>query len=246
MSKACGITGPLHSKVRNDTHTASGAKSELQDLFPPDETEVFFEVNRGTKAKPNIEKVQRNIIECIDSFIVADNNAKAAKEQAEEAAMGIRIAVNQHRVDQYKDTDKYQKAYRVNGSVKGKRQFAVSAAAQDRFSVPKKEKDIDAIRGIVGKKFFNEHFEKDLTIAIRKEVMASRKQRQELTKKLIEVFGGEDELKKWFTKSEVWAVKSGLNEAILKLDEETRDEFLEKCPQSADQIKNCCYDPKEA
>lgn len=246
MSKACGLTGPLHSKVRKETETASGNKSNLQDAFPPDELEVYYEMNRGTKAKPEIEKVKHKVKELVNDFIVADNNAKTAKEQADEAAIGLRIYSTQLRLDQYKDSGKYQKSYRINGKVAAKRQFAVSAAAQDRFSVPKKEADIDAIRGIVGKEFFNKHFEKEITIAIRKEVLESRKLRKELTEKLVKVFGGEEELKKWFVKGEAWTVKEGLNEAVLDLDDDVREEFLENCPQSADQIKNACYNAKEA
>lgn len=244
MSKACGITGPLHSMIRNDVLTEKSNKSVMQDVFPNTETEVYYEVNRGTKKKPEMEKVKHIVQKLVRQFVVADNNAKAAKEQADEAAQGLRVFAKEFRETRYKETDKFQTTYRINGEATKTIQFAVFAAAQDRFSLPKKEKDIDEIRKIVGKDFFKKHFERVLNIGIRKEVMENRKLRRELTNKLIDAFGGEDELKKWFVKEEIWSVKPGLREGQYELDDEKREEFLEKCPQYADQIKNVSYDPK--
>ena len=245
MSKACGITGPLHTLVRNEVKTASGEKSVMQDVFPNDDTEVFYEVNRGTKAKPNIEAVKHNVKQLVRQFVVADNTMKSAKEQAEEAAQGLRVFAEEFRTGRVRDGARYQQTYRINGPMHKATKFAVSCAAQDRFSLPKKEKDIDAIRETVGKDFFDKFFERELSIEIRKEVLEDRKLRRELTDKLLEVFGGEAELKKWFVKGESWTIKSGLAEGQFELEEETRQAFQEKCPQYADQIKNVCYDPKD-
>lgn len=245
MSKSCGITGPLHSMVRNETKTASGEKSVMQDVFPDAEIEVYYEVNRGTKKKPLMEKVAHKVRQLVRQYVIADNHMKSAKEQAEEAAQGLRVFAREFRAGRLKETDKYQRTYRINGETSKKTQFAVSCAAQDRFSLPKKEKDIDAIREIVGKDFFKAHFERELSIEIRKEVLEDRKLRRELTDKLLEAFGGEEELKKWFVKDEKWSVKPGLDEAQYELDDETREAFQEACPQYGDQIKNATYDPKD-
>jgi hypothetical protein len=245
MSKACGITGPLHTMVRNEVKTASGEKSKAEDVFPNADTEVFYEVNDGTKKKPVMRKVQHIVKNLIRQFVVADNNAKAAKEQADEAAQGIRVFASEFRSARHENTDRYQSSYRINGEVKGKTQFAVQANAQDRFSLPKKDKDVDALREIVGKEFFGKFFEKVMNISIRKEVLEDRKMRRALTDKLIEALG-EEGLKEWFVKSEDWTIKKGLDEGIFELDDEKREEFLAACPQYADQIKNVSYDPKEA
>lgn len=244
MSKACGITGPIHSMIRNDVTTKEGEKSIIQDVFPDSDTEVYYEINEGTKKKPLLKNVKHKVRELVRQFVIADNNAKAAKEQAEEAAQGIRVFAKEFREARYKETDKFQSTYRVNGEVTKTTQFAVSSAAQDRFSLPKKEKDIDEIRKVVGKDFFNKYFERVLNIAIRKEVLEDRKLRRELTDKLIKAFDGEEGLKKWFVKEEKWSIKNGLLEGQYELDSEKREEFLEKCPQYADQIKNVSYDPK--
>ena len=84
-----------------------------------------------------------------------------------------------------------------------------------------------------------------MSIGIRKEVLEDRKLRRELTDKLLEAFGGEAELKKWFVKEEAWSIKDGLAEGQYDLDEDTREQFLEQCPQYADQVKNVSYDPKD-
>ncbi len=183
----------------------------------------------------------------IRQFVIADNNAKAAKEQADEAAQGIRVFVEEHRKERFTNTDRYQGSYRVNGEVKGKTQFAVQVNAQNRVSLPKKEKDMDALREIVGKDWFGKVFERVLNIGIRKEVLEDRKKRRELTDKLIEAFG-EEGLQEWFVKSEDWSVRPGvaINEEFFALDEEKREEAQAICPQYADQIKNVSFDPKDA
>lgn len=245
MSKSCGITGPLHSMVRNDVKTSSGEKSVMQDVFPDTDTEVFYSVNRGTKKKPIMESIKHKVRQLVRQYVIADNLLKSAKEQAEEAAQGLRVFAREFRAERLENTGKYQQTYRINGEITKKTQYAVSCAAQDRFSLPKKEKDVDAIREIVGKDFFKAHFERVLEIGIRKEVLEDRKLRRELTDKLIDAFGGEDELKKWFVKDEKWTIKPGLDKDQFDLDKETREKFQEVCPQYADQIKNACYDPKD-
>lgn len=245
MSKSCGVTGALHALVRKDTKTASGEKSLAEDVYPNPDTNVFYEVNDGTKKKPVWRKVQYAVLNLVRQFVIADNNAKAAKEQADEAAEGLRVFIREFRGIRHENTGRYQGSYRVNGEVKGKTQYAVQVNAQDRFSMPKKDKDVDALREIVGKEFFGKFFERVLNISIRKEVLEDRKLRRALTDKLIEAFG-EDGLKEWFVKEEVWSVKKGLDEGIFELDPEKREEFLEACPQYADQVKNACYNPKDA
>lgn len=246
MSKSCGITGPLHSMVRHDITTEEGNKSVMQDVFPNNSTEVFYEVNDGTAKKPVMRSVKHKIQKLIKQFVVAHNNAKAIKEQADEAAQGIRVFAKEFREERFKNTGKYKGSYRINGEKTAATQYAVSCAAQDRFSLPKKEEDIDTIRKLVGKSFFNKYFERELNISIRKEIMEDKKQRRELTDKLIDAFGGEEELKKWFVKEEVWTVKPGLLEGQYDLDEETRQSFSDLCPQYSDQVKNASYDPKKA
>jgi hypothetical protein len=246
MSKSCGITGIPHTKIRNDVKTASGEKSVAEDVFVDDSVEVFYEVNDGTKAKPVMRSVKHLVKGLIRQFVIADNNAKLAKEQAEEASQGIKIFVSEHREERFKNTDRYQGSYRVNGEVKGKTQYAVQVNAQNRVSLPKKEKDMDTLRDIVGKEWFAKVFERELNISIRKEVLEDRKMRRQLTDKLIKAFG-EEGLKEWFVKSEEWGVKDDVkvNEIYYELDTETRQEAQEICPLYADQIKNVCYDPTD-
>lgn len=248
MSKACGITGPLHNFVRGDSKTSSGKKSDHEDVFPDKNSEVFFEVNRGTKAKPNIENVRHNVQELVRKYVKADNIMKSAKDDVEEAAEGIRVFSQIFREQRYDTTERYQRSYRINGPVSGNLQYAVSCAAQDRFSLPKDIKKIDKIREAVGKDFFNDNFERVLSVSIRKEVIEDRKKRKELTNLLIKALGGQEEFKKWFVKDEVWSVKADANLPKKRLDlpKETREKFDELCKQYADQIKNASYNAKDA
>lgn len=248
MSKACGITGPLHTFVRGDTKTAGGKKSDHEDVFPNNESEVYYPVNRGTKAKPQMEDVKHNVRELVRQFVKADAIMKSAKDDLEEAAQGLRVFGSVFREKRFKNTERYQRSYRINGPMSQKLQYAVSCAAQNRFSMPKKDEDIDTLRKVVGKDFFKKNFTRELTVSIRKEVIEDKKKRKELTALLIKVLGGTDEFKKWFVKEEVWAIKADaeLDKYRLSLDDETREQFDEICKQYADQIKNASYDASKA
>lgn len=245
MSNACGVTGPIHDHVRYDVTTESGKKSAMQDVFPADDTEVLYEVNKGTPKKPKMEGFKELVKNLVKRFARADLQMKAAKEEMEEAGTGIRLystAIREHAAKQ----DKYQTTYRVNGPVSKDVQYAVSAAAQDRFSLPKKDDEIDALKEIVGKEFFGKFFERVLTVGIRKEILDDKDKLLELTGKLLDAFGGEEELMKWFVKSETWTTRKGLDAGQFELDDDTRRQLNEVCPQYADQLKVVSYDASTA
>jgi hypothetical protein len=226
--------------------TESGKKSAMQDVFPADDTDVVFEVNKGTAKKPKMEQFRDAVKNLVKKFVRADLAMKAAKEEQEEAGTGIRVYSKAIREHQAK-AGQYQTTYRINGPVSKDVQYAVSAAAQDRFSLPKKDDEIDAIKEIVGNEFFSKFFERVLNISIRKEILDDPAKRRELTDKLLNAFGGEEGLKKWFKKEEVWSVRKGLDVAQFnELDDDTRRQLNEVCPQYADQLKDASYDASTA
>jgi hypothetical protein len=138
----------------------------------------------------------------------------------------------------------YQKSFRVAGIVaKSGLQYGALVAHIDRWGLPKKEVDIAALKKLVGDKFFKEHFEKEITIAIKSEVLENKVLRKELTDKLLEALGV-DGLKKYFKKEEVWTVTPGLDKGQYDLDNETRTDMLESCKQYADKVEEACFDPK--
>lgn len=255
MSKACGTAtaGSIHSKVDTEVKTASGKKSALRAVALDGSEQVTVEFldsveeidDSGKKVKSKKKRVeQRNVREAVREFVVADNNAKAAKEQADEAAVALRNFVGPMRDDNAEQGD-FHLSFRVDGAKQKSGQvFAVQVSAQDRFSCPKADKEIDVLRELVGSDFFDENFEKVVGIGLKKEVMDNAGIRKDLSGILLKALGPE-KLKKYFEKKETWTAKKGLIKNQYELDKDTRDSLRAKCKPAADAVKNASFDPDE-
>lgn len=239
----CGLTGPIHSGPDKTQLTPEGEVSAMRNVFPTDTDEVTIEKSSGSGKNKTTETLKRKVKEAVRDYVIASNEEKSAKDRKDEAALALRAYVKPIR-DTNAYAGDYQKSFRVAGIVaKSGLQYGAMVAHMDRFTLPKKEVDIAAIKKLVGTKFFNEHFEKDITIAIKSEVLDNKALRKELTDKLVETFGV-DGLKKYFKKEEVWAILPGLDKGQYDLDNETRTELLESCKQYADKVEEACFDPK--
>lgn len=239
----CGLTGPIHNGPDKTQLTPEGEVSAMRNIFPTDTDTVTFDKVTGSGKNKETESLTRKVKEAVRDFVIASNEEKSAKDKKDEAALVLRAYVKPVR-DQNAYNGDYQKSFRVAGIVaKSGMQYGAMVAHMDRWTLPKKEVDIAALKKLVGDKFFKKYFEKDITIAIKSEVLNNKEIRKELTDKLLEVFGVEG-LKKYFKKEEVWAVKDGLDKGQYDLDEETRQSMLESCKQYADKVEEACFDPK--
>jgi hypothetical protein len=242
-SNPCGVNGALHSAPDKTQLIASGDVSVMRNIFPTDTDEVTIEKTSGTGKEKKVEKFIRKVKEAVREFVIACNEEKSAKEKKDDAANAIREYVKKIR-DGNAYTGDYQKTYRVCGIVaKSGQQYGASSAHVDRCTCPKKETDIAAIKKLVGTKFFNEHFERELTIAIKKEVLENKDLRKELTILLLKHFGVEG-IKKYFVKEEVWTIKIGMDKAQYELKNEVRQELLTLIKFYADKVDDATFDPK--
>lgn len=146
---------------------------------------------------------------------------KSYKEQKEEKAGIIRTFVGSLR-DTNALAGDYQKSYRLVAEVKDRIEKAVTVSQVDKFSLPKKDGEMDDLKDFVGDEFFDENFEKVTTIAIKKSILNNKEKRRELSKILAEALGKEG-MKKYFEKSEVWTVKDGLDQRQYQLEDKLTD-----------------------
>lgn len=243
MTNPCGLTGALHSGPDNTQLTPKGEVSELRKLHPTDEDTVTIEKTIGTGKDKKTEQLVKKVKDAVREFIIYSNQEKSAKEQKDDAANALREYVKVTR-DKNAYAGDYQKSYRVVGGLATSgMQYGAAVQQVDRTTCPKKESDIEAIKKLVGKKFFDQYFARELIISIKKDVLDNKDLRKELTNKLIEFFGVEG-IKKYFTKEEVWAIKTGLDKGQYDLADETRVKFLEAVKFYADKVDDGCFDPK--
>jgi hypothetical protein len=215
----------------------------MRNIFPTETDEVTVEKVTGSGKNKVTENLTLKIKEAVRNYVIASNEEKSAQDRKNEAALALRAYVKPLR-DTNAYAGDYQKTFRVAGIVaKTGLQYGAMVAHVDRFGLPKKEVDIAALKKLVGDKFFKEHFEKEITLSIKPEILDNKVLRKELTDKLLETLGV-DGLKKYFKKEEVWTVLPGLDKDQYKLENEKRTEMLEFCKQYADKVEEACFDPK--
>jgi hypothetical protein len=241
------MTGPLHNDTDKKQLTPGGEVSEMRNLFPADDEETFYNkstsVGKGKDKVTTVEKIIRKVKDTVRDFVIASTNEASWKLQKEENANLLRAYVGKIR-DKNAYNNDYQKTYRVTGIVASSGlQYGASVAQQDRVTLPKKETDIAIIKKVVGDKFFNAHFSKDICIKIKKEVLENKKLSKELATDLSAKFGAEG-LKKYFTKEEVWTVNDGMDKAQYELDDATRKLLREQVTFYTDLVTDATFDPK--
>lgn len=216
------------NKIASQPITAAGNKSTARTIDPLDSSITLEDGSVVT------------IRDAVSSFVRYDLMEKSAKEQKEDSASILREYAEKLRDDNALNGD-YQKTYRILGSKSKDIQYAADLSQADKFSIPKKKEDIDALKDILGDQF-EDYLERDISISIRPEVMKNRKLRTELSKKLAEAFG--DELRNYFTKEEVWATKKGIDQRQYELKETERIQMREKLVPAKDSVKNTTYSTK--
>jgi hypothetical protein len=242
MTNPCGMTGPLHNDTDKKQLTPGGEVSTMRTLYPEVE-ESSIEKTSGKGKDKKIEKIVKKVKDTVRDFVIASTNEAAAKEQKEEAAKLLRAYVGEVR-DRNAYNKDYQKTYRVAGIVATSGiQYGAQVAQQDRVTLPKKEEDMAVVKKIVGKEAFEKLFSKEIKISIKKEGLENKAQSKELAQALVDKFGN-DGLKKYFTKEEVWSAKEGFDKAQYDLDDATRKLLLNQVTLYADLVSDASFDPK--
>ena len=209
--------------VMGTAKTASGKNSVAREIDPQNAL---------------VPNSQKTVKQAVSDYVEANKVYKDAEKIAKSAGEDVKTFIKQHR-DTNAEQGDYQKTYRVLGNKDGDTLFAADVSQIDKWTIPKSDIEIDAIKDLVGDDFFAKMLSKEVTISIRKEVMDNKVLRAELTAKLVSTFG--KDLNKYFVKEEVWETADGLAELQYKLDKDKRDKMRGVLKPSSDAIKDASY-----
>jgi hypothetical protein len=179
--------------------------------------------------------VEVRVADAVVSYVVQDTAEKAAKQAKEEAAEAIRFYAGSVR-DENALAGDYQKTMRVQGKVVKGNQYAVDVSQIDKFSVPKKKADIEALKTLLGSDF-GSIMEPTVEISIKKSVLENDALRKELSEVLFKALGSEG-IKKFFEREETWRVKKGMAETQYQLTANVRQALRANCKPCSDSIKD--------
>lgn len=164
-------------------------------------------VKEGSKLNllPNIPP---HIKVAVSDYIIAQKEAKEAKEKAEKLG---EVIIDHSLTVQTEEglNNRYQKSYLVSGQAVKSETPYVQYSRSDRFSDIKDEKVVSSLKKTLGVATFNRLFEKDLTLQIAPEVFKNKELVKELASLLTSAFG--DRLGEFFQKEEKWVAKDGLD-----------------------------------
>ncbi len=178
---------------------------------------------------------EQNVAQAVVKYVIQDTEEKAAKAAKEKAAEVIRLFAGTVRDENALNGD-YQKTLRIVGSEIKNTQYAVDASHIDKFSVPKKKADLDALKATLGTAF-NSIFEPTIEISIKKSVLENDDLRKELSAALFKALGA-DGIRKYFDKEETFRVKKGMAEAQYALEKTVREALRKNVKQTADALKD--------
>jgi phosphoribosyl-ATP pyrophosphohydrolase len=212
-----------YSKTTTPLKTAAGKDSAIRGLDPKGSTVILDDTT------------EQEVAAAVTKYVLEDTAEKAAKEAKEKAGEVIRLYASTVR-DENALCGDYQKTLRVLGTKVKDVQYAVDAAHQDKFSVPKSKDDIEAIRKILGP-LFESVFEETTEISIKDSVLKNDTLRKELSQLLFKALGTEG-IKKYFDRDTTWTVKKGMAEDQFKLDKVVREVLKTKVPQAKDSLKD--------
>lgn len=188
----------------------------------------------GEKVKDGDDEVA--VTTAITEFVIASGQEKIFKDKKEKAASVIRTFVADFRAYFRKKGD-FTKTYKVLGDETKTLKYIVDVTSTDKFSAPKNKEDLASFKREITAGVFNQLFEENATISIKKTIMDDDKKRRELAKLLVEALG-EDKVKEYFEREVSYDLKSDLIEVIYGFPEETQKLITAKIEQNADSIKD--------
>jgi hypothetical protein len=182
------------------------------------------------------KEIEVKVTEAIVSFVTAASQEKSSKEKKDKAAGLIRSFVGDVREFFAKKKD-FTKTYRIFGTENDQIKYAVDVSSSDKFTPPSKKEDLAALKKLLTAGVFNQIFDEEKTISIKKVISDDDKKRRELTKLLVDTLG-EDKVKEYFEMDVTHTVKSGLSSKIYDFTEEIQDIIRENIKASADAVKD--------
>lgn len=204
---------------------------------------------KGETVKQTINdtKTTVKIEDAITDFVIAANQEKSFKEKKEQAIEAIRMLVGDIReyfgtLPGYKKED-FVKTFRIFGKETPELNYAVDVSSSDKFTPPTNKEDLKALKKSLTAGVFDQIFEKNAVIQIKKTVSDDDKKRRELTKILIDALG-EEKVKEYFEKDTTFTVKPGLSALTYEFPEETRNIIKEKIKSAADAVKDVSEEPE--
>lgn len=204
---------------------------------------------KGERVKQTINGTETTvkIEDAIMDFVIAASEEKSFKEKKEQAIEAIRLLVGDVReyfgtLPGYKKED-FVKTYRIFGKETDKLNYAVDVSSSDKFSAPTNKEDLKALKKALTAGVFDQIFEKNAVIQIKKTVSDDDKKRRELTKILIDALG-EEKVKEYFEKDTTFAIKPGLSALYYEFPKETREIISDKIKSASDAVKDVSEVPE--
>jgi hypothetical protein len=136
----------------------------------------------------------------------------------------------------YKKED-FVKTFRIFGKETSELNYAVDVSSSDKFTPPTNKEDLKSLKKALTAGVFNQIFEENAVIQIKKTVSDDDKKRRELTKILIDALG-EEKVKEYFEKDVNFTVKPGLSALFYEFPKETRKIISDKIKSAADAVKD--------
>lgn len=183
-----------------------------------------------------IEKSVKSVSDAITGFVIAASEEKASKELKESHAGVIREFATTVR-NYFTEKGDYTKTFQFFGKIIGGIQHILEVAQPDKFTFSTKKEDIANIKTVLGKDTFDQIFEEEASIAIKKTIMENDKERRKLTKLLVQALG-EDGVKEYFERDTVYTIKAGLAEKMHKFDDTIQTVLKDNLKQALDSVKD--------
>jgi hypothetical protein len=203
--------------------TKTGAESKVRSVDAKEETVVVF-------GKP------KHVGPAVSGYVMTLSEEKRLKEEKEVFAETLRIFSRQVRDYFTNEENEHRKTYRILGNAKNKFQYSVDASENDKFSYSKDKEDMNFLKKALGD-VFEDLFEENIIIAIKKSVMDNKKKRKELSMKLLEMFGKEGIIE-YFDRNIEWELKKGLADTKHTLTKKVQDILNKNLKQAADTLKD--------
>jgi hypothetical protein len=182
------------------------------------------------------KEIEVKVSKAIVDFVTAASQEKTAKENKEKAAGIIRSFVSDVRTFFAKKKD-FTKTFRIFGDVIAQLKYSVDVSSSDKFTAPDKKEDLANLKKALTAGVFNQIFEEEKTISIKKVISDDDKKRRELTALLIKNLG-EEKVKEYFELDVSYSVKSGLSSKIYEFPEDTQEIIRKNIKASADAVKD--------
>jgi hypothetical protein len=180
----------------------------------PTETRSILAANEVVTIDGDKDKVEVKLVDAIVDFVTSAAQEKAYKEKKDNAAGVIRTFISDVRKFFSKDKEP-TKTYRILGNETKVMKYAVDVSSSGKFSYSSKDEDLKALKKDLTAGVFNQIFEENAVISIKKTITDDDKKRRELTKLLLDTLG-EEKLKEYFERDVTYVLKASELPTLIK------------------------------